>query len=143
MRALYQVIAQTIQARDNCQKTIDTCNCNENTGTTCNACHGRVDWYDRHQEKLDSIARDLLPSGSGIDTGTKIHDDSKPERLILTMEYHHMNEAGFYDGWTEHNIIITPSLTSRYNIKITGRDRNQIKEYLADTYATALDTLTD
>ncbi len=40
-----------------------------------------------------------LPSGAGIDNGTKI-DVSKCKRnkIVLTCGYHNMNENGFYDG---------------------------------------------
>lgn len=49
-----------------------------------------------------------------------------------------MNENGMYDGWTEHKAIIKPSLVFGLDLKITGRDRNGIKEYLHDTFMQAL-----
>ena len=87
--------------------------------------------------KLHAL-EDSLPSGSGIDGGTKIDKSSKPDRLILTMSFHHMDETGTYDGWTEHAIIVKPSLAFGVDIKITGRDKNGIKEYLAEVYQDAL-----
>lgn len=50
-----------------------------------------------------------------------------------------MNEAGFYDGWTEHKVIVTPSLGSDYYMKVTGKDRNQVKDYIGDRFYHALD----
>jgi hypothetical protein len=80
----------------------------------------------------------MLPSGSGIDSGTKIDlDKSHAEKIIFYFGFHHMDENGFYDGWTEHTLVVTPSFTG-INLRIGGRDRNQIKEYLYDTYDYAL-----
>jgi hypothetical protein len=49
-----------------------------------------------------------------------------------------MNEQGSYDGWTEHTVIVTPSLAMGYRLRITGRDRNGIKEYMHDVFNAAL-----
>jgi hypothetical protein len=115
-RKVYQVLASSIQARRN---SIE----NDNS-----------EWVFKHGEMIRQIVKDLLPSGAGIDSGTKIDlDASHGERLILTCGYHHMNDGGFYDGWTEHKIIVTPSF-SGLNIRITGRDRNQIKDHLYETF---------
>lgn len=48
------------------------------------------------------------------------------------------NENGMYDGWTQHSIIVRPSFVHGLDITITGKDRNQIKEYLHDVYFSAL-----
>jgi hypothetical protein len=47
-----------------------------------------------------------------------------------------MND-GFYSGWTDHTVIVRPSFRG-INVRISGRDRNGIKEYLAETYDYAL-----
>lgn len=81
----------------------------------------------------------LLPSGSGIDSGTSIVSiDARC--VILSTSFHHMNDSGFYDGWTHHKIKITPTLSDSrgFDLKITGRDRNDIKAYLYDVYFDAL-----
>jgi hypothetical protein len=81
---------------------------------------------------------DLLPSGSGIDSGTKLDlNASHAEKLVFDIAYHHMNDGGFYDGWTQHRIVVTPSFTG-INLRISGRDRNDIKDYLYQTYDYAL-----
>lgn len=85
--------------------------------------------------RLNWIAKNVLPSGSGIDNGTKIDlDKSSPEKIVLEFGYHRMNDAGYYDGWTEHSAVIKPSLAFGLDLKITGRNRNQIKGYLHETY---------
>lgn len=48
-----------------------------------------------------------------------------------------------YDGWTDHTVIVTPSLRSGFDIRITGRDRNQTKEYLYEVFDSALREVID
>jgi hypothetical protein len=121
---LVKQIAQTVEARQNCIKSNNP-------------------WADKHKEILNQL-NDLLPSGSGIDNGTKIDiETSKPDRLVFNFSYHHMNEGGYYDGWTHHELIVTPSLVHGFNLRITGRDRNQTKEYLYEVYQSALSEVID
>lgn len=117
---LYTRLSYAVQARLNCEKT------------------GNGEWFDKHETTIEDLVKEHMPSGSGIDAGTKIDlDKSNGEKLVFTAGYHHMNDGGMYDGWTEHTIVVTPSFDG-INIKITGRDRNHIKEYLFDVYHTAL-----
>lgn len=91
-------------------------------------------YKDVAQERIDFIM-ESAPSGSGIDTGTKIsYEASKDGKIVFDFSFHHMNENGFYDGWTEHTLIVKPSLEYGMDILIRGRDRNGIKEYLYDMY---------
>ena len=119
-RPLYREIASILQAIANCRKD-----------------GGNAEWLERHEETLKDLL-DLLPSGSGIDCGTKLDRDAcKPGKLVFTLGYHHMHESGMYDGWTEHTLVVTPSFDG-IDIRITGRDRNQIKEYLHEVYHNVL-----
>lgn len=118
---LFQHIARSIQALKTCQQT------------PVNEFGVRI-----HSEALEQF-EDLLPSGSGIDCGTKINiEKSTAKALWLSFSYHHMNENGMYDGWSEHELVVTPSLTSNFDLRITGRDRNQVKDYLYDVYQSNL-----
>ncbi len=124
-KPLYQHIASALNALSNCIAGNNTA------------------WQSKHEANLHTLAKDFLPSGSGIDCGTKIDIDTSLRqlgRIVLTLSYHHMNECGMYDGWTEHRVIISPSLQFGFDIKIGGRDRNSIKEYLADVLHEALTT---
>ena len=113
---LYKALSRSLQAYQSCQR--------------CN----NEEWIPKHKENLDRLV-DLLPSGSGIDSGTKLDlERSNPDRLVLTFGFHHLNEGGYYDGWTEHEAIITPSLAFDFTMRITGRNRNAIKDYLYETY---------
>jgi len=90
------------------------------------------------RDMLEDIAKNYLPSGSGIDSGCAIDVDASDSRKIfIDTSYHHMNDGGYYDGWTEHRITVSPSFDG-IDIKISGRDRNQIKDYLHDVFYTAL-----
>jgi len=83
-----------------------------------------------HEEAINKYIN-LLPHGSGIDAGVKFNfDESKPDKLVFSFGFHHMDENGYYDGWSDHKLIITPDLEYGYKIRITGKDRNTIKDYL-------------
>lgn len=128
-KPVYQHISTLLNAIANCQARQDT---------------NSVNWGNRHESTIESLVKNFMPSGSGVDCGTKLlFDESNSERLVFAFSFHHMNECGYYDGWTEHKAIVTPSLQFGYNLKITGRDRNGIKEYLHETFAFALDRETE
>lgn len=117
---LYQKLASLVVARRNCIKS------------------GNSEWEGRHEDEILSLVKDKMPSGSGIDTGTKIDlDASTGEKLVFNCSYHHMNEHGYYDGWTEHKVTVRPCF-SGIDITISGRNRNEIKDYLADCYYLSL-----
>ena len=93
----------------------------------------------KHEETIFLIIKEHLPSGSGIDAGVKIDlVKSNADKLVFEFGFHHMNDGGYYDGWTEHVLTVTPSLQSGLNLRISGKDRNQIKEYLYETFQYAL-----
>lgn len=95
------------------------------------------EWRERADDRLASC-QDELPSGSGIDSGSIILETSAPERIRIRADFHHMDENGYYDGWTEHVITIRPSLANDYTISVSGRNRNQIKDYLWEVFDAAL-----
>ena len=99
-----------------------------------------TEWIEKHEEAIEKLVKEKFPHGSGFDQGTKFSfEESTREKLVFITAYHHMNEAGFYDGWTEHKVIVTPSLGSDYYMKVTGKDRNQVKDYIGDRFYHALD----
>jgi hypothetical protein len=102
---------------------------------------GNWDWVTKHEERIKELVEEHLPSGSGFDAGSSIDlYESKPERLVFGTAFHHMSDHGYYVGWSEHNVIVTPSLLFGFNLRVTGRDRNQIKDYIGETFQHALDT---
>lgn len=99
-----------------------------------------LQWVDSdfQQEMIEDLQK-LLPSGSGIDSGCEIDlVKSTRNKIKIHFGFHHMNESGMYAGWTEHTLTVEPCLCFWFSMKISGRDRNQIKEYLYDTFEYAL-----
>lgn len=126
MQKLVTVLASLIFARENCQKS------------------GNTEWFAKHTERLEYLADNYLPSGSGVDNGARLDlDASKPEKIVLSLSFHHMDEGGSYDGWTDHVVTVRPSFVFGYHIGISGRDRNNIKEYLSELLREYLDSPVD
>lgn len=117
---LYMRLASAFTARANCERT------------------GNREWFDRWTDTIDRLIDDYMPSGSGWDHGTH-YDLSqwKPDRIKFTGSFHHMNDGGMYDGWTDHAIIVTPTFDG-IALDITGRDRGDIKDVLHDNFYHAL-----
>jgi hypothetical protein len=119
-KTVAQALASAIQARRNCINS------------------GNAEWKDRHEETIEHLVKEHLPSGAGIDGGCTIDlDKSFADKLVIHTSFHHMHDSGMYDGWTEHTVTIRPAF-SGFRMSLSGRDRNGIKEYLADTFHHAL-----
>lgn len=104
----------------------------------CKATNPQHPFLPTHEKRLEKLLQ-LLPSGSGLDRGVQLIDDEcKSNRLVFQADYHHMNENGFYDGWTEHRIVVTPSLEYGAVIRITGRDRRDVKQSLHELFHQAM-----
>ena len=122
---VYNHIARLLDAFNRCQET--------------NNPHA-----DNHKRTILKLVENHMPSGSGVDNGTHLDfEESTPNKLVFLTDFHHMDEHGYYNGWTEHKVIVTPSLMWGFDLKITGKDRNAIKEYLADLFSDALNTQVD
>lgn len=121
---LYQQLASLLQAVENCRAS------------------GNAEWLQRHSDNVAALVREHMPSGSGFDSGTQIDLDASRggARLVFDTSFHHMNDAGMYDGWTVHRVTVHPSLAFGFELHISGRDRNQIKEDIAECFHTALST---
>ncbi len=121
-RYLYSELASLIEARRNCAS-------NDNP------------WFDKHTESIEMLVSRHMPHGSGFDSGTKIDlDESHADKLVFHADFHHMNDGGYYDGWTEHVVTVTPSLQFNYHIRISGRNRNEIKDLIHQSFDVALST---
>ena len=121
-RYLYSELASTVDAMHTCETKPEQ--------------YG--DWAGKHAERISQLVRDHMPSGSGFDCGTTMDCvESHAEKLVFTTSFHHMNATGYYDGWTEHTITVTPSF-SGINLRISGRNRNGIKDCIRDAFQTAL-----
>ena len=54
-----------------------------------------------------------------------------------------MDEHGGYDGWTEHIVTVKPSLLFGFDVDVSGDDKNQINDYIADVFNTWLNMETE
>lgn len=144
-RYLYSELSNLITARANCNATLAriSATANQNplsSSYDANGIHRASDLFDKHTSRIEELVSDHMPSGSGFDSGTKLDlDSSHAEKLVFTTSFHHMNDAGMYCGWTDHTITVTPSLLNRYHLRISGRNRNDIKEYMHEVFSSALD----
>lgn len=119
-RKVYRELASSIDARIRCNEKADD---------------NSVMWCRRHTSYAEAIVKMFGPSGSGLDSGTQLDlSASTGEKLVFQTSFHHMNDVGSYDGWTEHTITVKASLIRDIDIKISGRDRNDIKDYLYDVF---------
>lgn len=103
-----------------------------------------------YEEYLEYIHRMHFPSGSGFDNGcrlvagwqNKYRDDTSISGVTdtytqygsfhIVCDFHHMNDNGFYTGWTNHVFSVYPCIHDfdGWRSKIHGRDRNDIKNYI-------------
>lgn len=113
----------------------------------------------KYEYALEALMKHM-PSGSGIDSGTKLLiAESNQEKLVFSVEYHHMNQNGFYCGWSSRLLTITPTLLSEFKLDFSDEDYSgvdcqnydeetneeyddeesfHVEDYLADTYRFAL-----
>ena len=107
----------------------------------CNGNTLNTKWSDITKMRITQAVKNHMPSGSGFDRGTRFdlsdHFDEngkvKPF-LKFIVEFHHMNDGGYYDGWTAHVVTVRPSLSSGFDLTISGRNRDGIKDYIAEIF---------
>lgn len=116
-RAVYQHLASALTAYRNC---IDS---------------GNSEWECRHANWIKWLVDNKLPSGGGFDNGTSYDLDKwSPTSIVFATSWHHMDQNGYYSGWTHHNITITADLAGGFNIRVGGSNRNDIKDYIAEVF---------
>lgn len=93
-------------------------------------------WRDAADERQRRII-EALPSGSGFDVGTLLVSVTD-QQIVLETDFHHMNEHGSYDGWTSHKVVVNASLMYGFTIDVTGPNRNDIHDYIADVFSSTL-----
>jgi hypothetical protein len=105
-----------------------------NVAHTLNQAHTLGSTLDFQIQRLDSLIK-RAPSGAGFNAGTELLvDRSSTERLVFNTPYQHMDDAGGYDGWTEHEVWVKADLLVGFTIRVTGPNRNNIKEFIADAF---------
>jgi len=115
-------IASTLAAQMNCQAS------------------GNAQWQAKHAERIETICREDLPSGAGIDSGVTLEVASTPERLVFSAPYHAM-ENGSYVGWIDCTVIVTASLVYGINVEVKCDD-DATGDYIGDIMHDALSATT-
>lgn len=123
---LYRVLARTVAAHRRCVAR---------SGQDGSA----EKWADRHEATLTRLVNRHMPHGSGFDNGTSlVLRKSTSETLAFVASFHHLDEHGSYCGWTSHLVFVKASLENGFTLRVTGRDRRGIKEYIAEVFSDAL-----
>ena len=93
----------------------------------------------KKMNELDELSN-LLPSGSGIDSGCTIDEEkSTKNRIVIHSSFHHMDENGFYCGWSEFTVTAIPDFMNDFNLKIVGNNAiypafSDTKDYLYELF---------
>lgn len=120
-RKIYDILNVAVTAKNNC-------------------CNGEVlntKWGSKWDDLIRYIEKNHLPHGSGFDCGTVVIEEECVSglKLVLKFDYHHMDEHGYYDGWTSHKVIVTPYFDG-IGVTVKGalpRKYRHNKEYFGDT----------
>lgn len=84
-------------------------------------------------DRIDKLDKEM-PSGSGFDRGTTLDvAKSTSNKLIFVTSFHHMDDNGYYDGWTDHKVTVT-ALFDGFEVAVSGSNKRDIKDYIADTF---------
>ena len=114
-RPLYRELASAIQARKNCaeKKPVSVPIPDANgiaTGFAPSDEMVNPEWFEKWSDTIERLA-DLLPHGSGIDSGCQIDlDKSHAEKLVIHTSFHHMDESGYMmDGQSTRSQLLRHS----------------------------------
>lgn len=118
---LVQKLASLVQAVRICEKS------------------GNEEWRSSMWRRAEKLVRAHLPHGSGFDSGTVLDwDRSSPEKLVFRADFHHMDDNGFYCGWSEHYVTVRAHLAFGFTVSVSGRNKRDIKEYISEVFHSAL-----
>lgn len=92
---------------------------------------GNTEWLERWAFRKRKLI-EMIPRGSGIDSGPDNIQISQRE-ISFDISFHHMNDNGCYDGWTDHTVRVRPAFDG-IDVVISGRDRNEVKDYIHEVY---------
>ncbi len=100
--------------------------------------NGNNEWAIKHADAIEEMVKNHLPRSSGFDSGTQFdieeNEKHRGSRLIFETAFHHMNDGGYYDGWTEHKVTVYPLFCGSLDVRVSGQNRNDIKDYIGETF---------
>ena len=118
---VYQKIAATIQTIENCINS------------------GNHIWEEKHTDTLYKIEKEYFPHGSGFDGVVTLKiDDCKKDKILIYFEWHCMDDNGYYDGWLNFDLIISPSFDG-FNMHIVWYRHNMKDKYKVNKYRPLLE----
>jgi len=96
------------------------------------------EWSIKHLDRISKLVEDHMPSGSGFNNGTEIDlYKSSTNKLVFYTNFQHMDDNGFYAGWTHHTITVKPEF-GNINIHVSGKNKNNIKDHIHSEFSFAL-----
>lgn len=95
---------------------------------------GNTLWFNHWTSIVRKVVEEYMPSGVKIDL-----DKSNSKKLVFHTAFHHMDENGYYDGWTEHTVTVRAAFDG-FEITISGKDRNEVKDHLHEVFSVTLGT---
>ena len=101
---------------------------------------------ENYENEIDNIMKNVLPHGSGIDDGCSFnYNKSQNNRLVINSAYHCMNENGYYDGWVDFTVVLTPDFELDYTLNIRGNfgKYGHVKDYLYQIFGDSFDQEVD
>lgn len=120
---VYQELARAASARVNCEAS------------------GNTYWEGVWRDKVRWLVETYLPEGAGFDSGTSFDwekFDLHPDRLEFRTAFHHMNKDGFYEGWTDHQVVVRADLQFGFQVLVKGKNTNDIKQYIHEVFESVL-----
>ena len=94
-----------------------------------------------YEEWITRLVREYLPYGSGIDAGVELDlNASSAERIVLVSSFHMLNDGGYYIGWWDFKVTITPSMVLDFNIRVSScqKDKRLLRPYIAELFSDSL-----
>lgn len=87
-------------------------------------------WVVPSKARLSELL-EPLPRSNGLDAGVVFDwNRSKPNKFIFSFNYYYRDKRGDRSGWTRHQLIITAGYFNKFYMRITGRNKNKMKESL-------------
>ena len=97
---------------------------------------GNVKWQGRWLERMEQLTK-ALPHGSGLNGKVEFIGSASEDKLTISAEYQHMDESGYYTGWSTYIITVRATFYG-LNVTVKGRKDNDLREYLGELFHNAL-----
>jgi len=113
--------------------SLEYCLHGRNVGQLMGAIEGclvqnRAEWQAKHEHTLRQFVRETAPCGqTWYSTGLNIKKSSTTQ-LVFRGAFRHE------DRWTEHTITVKPNFGLGFTFKISGLNKNDVKDCLKEMF---------